>query len=54
MLHKIHLVAAAGRAVGTKTGPGACLWIYLHAGGLIVVEGASQPVVTVTLQVVVL
>jgi len=52
--NKIHLVAAPCCAVTAKAGPGVRLGVYLHAGGLIVMEGAFQPVVTVALQMVVL
>ena len=52
--NKIHLVAAPCCADTAKAGPGVRLGVYLQAGGLIIMERASQPVVTVALQMVVL
>jgi len=52
--NKIHLVATARCALTAKTSPGVRLGVYLHAGGLVIMERASQPVVTVALQMVVL
>ena len=39
--NKIYLVATTGTAVAAKTGPGPRLWIYLHARGLVIMEGTS-------------
>jgi len=51
---KVHLVTTAGCAVAAKAGPGTCPGIYLHARGLVIMEGTAEAVIAVILKAVVL